>query len=48
MKSHAALLSLFLSLLVTLAARGQATDDYPLGPDSRPQPGVPGADCGWV
>jgi sugar lactone lactonase YvrE/enterochelin esterase-like enzyme len=41
MKTTPALLSLVLLFFVTLTASAQTTDDYPLGPDSKPQPGVP-------
>ncbi len=41
MKTTPTLLSLIFLFFVTLTASAQTTDDYPLGPDSRPQPGVP-------
>jgi sugar lactone lactonase YvrE/enterochelin esterase-like enzyme len=41
MKIYRVLLSLILPLIVVLAASTQTTDNYPLGPDSKPQPGVP-------
>jgi len=41
MKTTPTLLSLILLFFVTLTVSAQTTDDYPLGPDSKPQPGVP-------
>lgn len=41
MKLTHALNSLTLSLLLICGAHAQAIADYPLGPDSQPQPGVP-------
>lgn len=41
MKTTPTLLSLVLLFFVALTASAQTTDDYPLGPDSKPQPGVP-------
>jgi sugar lactone lactonase YvrE/enterochelin esterase-like enzyme len=41
MKSYRALLLLILPFMVVLSAFTQTTQDYPLGPDSKAQPGVP-------
>ncbi|MGH9855883.1 MAG: SMP-30/gluconolactonase/LRE family protein, partial [Blastocatellia bacterium] len=41
MKTTPTLLSLVLLFFVIQTASAQTTDDYPLGPDSKPQPGVP-------
>jgi len=41
MKTYRALLLLILPFTVVLSASTQTTQDYPLGPDSKAQPGVP-------
>ncbi|MDQ3685007.1 MAG: SMP-30/gluconolactonase/LRE family protein [Acidobacteriota bacterium] len=41
MKLKCALHSLILSLFIVSAASAQVTEDYPVSPDSQPQPGVP-------
>lgn len=41
MKRHIVLVLALLSLLLTTSALSQKPEDYPLGPDSKPQAGVP-------